>query len=151
MADDPLRLKPFAPATDDPAEYWFWLAQVLDVVEQTIPYGDEPERCHWDHPDDMWKDEAEAFDLERRHSSRTSQALAEFLKTWRWPKTSAAEPHYARLRITFARRQAILFATRSNLLARCPARLDPKLHRANLLWLLIDVYDAQRGLRPRNG
>lgn len=145
--NDPLRLEPFQAKTSDPAEYWLWLAYVLDVIEQTIPYGDEPDRCHWDHPDDIWKDEAEDYHLEQQHSKSTSLALAEFLRTWRWPRTSSAEPHYARLRLVFARQQAKLLATKSSILAECPAQMDTKQHRSNLLWLLIDVYSTHRGLK----
>ena len=157
MPEDPYELKPFRPRTGDPAEYWLWHVHVFDVMEHFLPSGEDPQEIHWDHPDEDWKEEAEAFALERLHCAATDQALRTFLDSWQWPKVNAAVPFYAQKRLKFARQQAGLFATKSSDTGASLFAIPAATRKQTTLWLLNDLYKAKNrlasyaGLRVKGG
>lgn len=128
----------------DPDQYWTWLAQALDTLEQDLAWGREPDRrVHWSHPDDQWKETAEAQATERDHRPATLALLAVLLR--QGAATPADGPpeaaHYAAIRLRFAARQARLLGTPPAPGQPSPIAPPPDAARVVILWLTGPVYD----------
>ena len=133
-------MKPFAPLTDDPAEYWLWLAYVCDYLQQALPPGTPPRVIGSDHRDDRWKEDAQAREKELENAPDVREFLERYLtatKPFRLPKSAVL--YCTQLRLKFGQLQATLFATKCSATERCPLAI-PDNNKDTILWLLDDVY-----------
>ena len=137
-------MNPFQPQTDDPAEYWLWLSEFCAAAFKALPSGTSPQSIYWDHPDEQWKNKAQAREEEQENSPATEEFLRRYLSKPKVKLPNSAVLYCSRLRLEFAQRQTKLFATACGARGRCPLKIPDGSHLDNLMWLLNEVYRADR-------
>lgn len=131
------------PATDDPAEFWAWVVESIQVLNRYIPLGEEPEHIYWQDPDEWHKEQWEREAKEEEDAPRVVECLGRFLQKGQWPRSKATVAFFARERMEFAERIAAALATKPHAAAASGVAPIPKGGLgATIRWLAIDVYDA---------
>jgi hypothetical protein len=126
---------------DPNMRFWQALHALLQDARQSLPYSNEPDRIHWDHPDDDWKNDAEVQALESDCSADTDDLISQYCHHHEWPKRSKNDCRYfAEKRITWAlgvlRILTIPVSETGNAAIPRPVQSGWEL----LHWLLIDAY-----------
>lgn len=75
-------------------DFWMALHNYLQNALATLPYADDPDRIHWDHPDEEWKNEAEMDAIQEGCAPETDKLIETFCRTRRWPKRSKNNVRY---------------------------------------------------------
>jgi len=122
-------------------KFWRALHNALQSARETLPYADEPDRIHWDHPDDEWKNDSEVQALETNCSSETDTLIRHYCLEQAWPKRSKNNARYfAERRI----RWALGFVRISTIpLPESAVAAIPRPPQSGwdfLQWLLIEAY-----------
>lgn len=141
MSSEPGYLPEFAPTSDDPSEYWLWVAECLKVLREMIPFGEEPEAIV-DYMADEWKVERARRINEDEHSPATVEAIEKLCRTAIWPRSTMAVRFYGEKRLAFAQRQARLLATQSRKLGSGMVGIPRQNLGVVILWLAVDLYQA---------
>ena len=122
-------------------KFWRALHEVLQDAQGSLPYFSDPERIHWDHPDDDWKNDAEVQAIEDDCSSDTDALIRHYCTKHSWPKRSKNNPRYfaaQRLNWALAFARVFTIALPETGVAAIPR--PPQSGWELLGWLLIEAY-----------
>lgn len=126
---------------DKNLKFWSALHSILQDALSRMPCADEPERIHWDHPDDDWKNNSEVQALEDNCFSETDSLIRHYCLEQAWPKLSKNNARYfAERRIRWALGFIRIFTIPlpETTVAAIPRPLQSGWEL--LQWLLIDGY-----------
>jgi len=130
-------------------KFWRALHDVLQSARSTLPYTDEPERIHWDHPDDDWKNEAAIETLEEECSVETDDLISHFCAKRVWPKRSKNNARYfAEKRIKWAIGFTRIFTIPLMETGAAAIPRPPQSGWDLLRWLLTDAYHRRFPPQP---
>jgi len=88
---------------DSNLAYWVAITKLLEDALRILPHADEPDCCHWDHPDDEWKNGAALAEKEDNCWSDTDDLIRTLCVKRHWPKRSKNDARYfAEQRINWA-------------------------------------------------
>ncbi|MBN8711861.1 MAG: hypothetical protein BGO12_05120 [Verrucomicrobia bacterium 61-8] len=135
---------------DKHLKFWRALHGVLENCRETLPYASKPERIHWSHPDDDWKNDAEVQAIEESCFSETDALIRYFCLKQEWPKRSKNnERYFADQRIRWALGFIRIFTI--PLTEGAGAAIPRPLQSGweLLQWLLIEAYQQRFPPPPR--
>jgi hypothetical protein len=125
---------------DTHLKFWRALHSVLQDARDTLPYAEEPERIHWDHPDDDWKNNSEVQAIEDNCSLDTDALIRHYCLKQSWPKRSKNNArHFARNRLCWAISFVRIFTIPLPETAVAAVPRPPQSGWKLLEWLLIDA------------
>ncbi len=129
---------------DKHLKFWCALHGVLQDARRGLPHADEPDRIHWSHPDDDWKNDSEVQALEDNCYSETDTLIRHYCTKQAWPKRSKINARYfAKRRIQWALGLVRIFTIPLSETATAAIPRPPQSGRALLEWLLIDAYSQR--------
>lgn len=131
-------------------EHWVYIGKMIKAFERCLPLGSEPETLSFPYPGEGWKERGERSAAEDEAAPNTREALAEFLQSGTWPKTSSEAAFFAHERLDFAAKMVAALATQPE---PREGKEDPVPRPRGpigdaIRWLAIEVYDA--GHFPRH-
>lgn len=136
---------------DNHLEFWRALHGVLQDAIHTLPYAEEPDRIHWSHPDDDWKNDPEVRALEDNCYFETDTLIRHYCTKQAWPKRSKNNARYfAERRIQWALGFVRIFTIPLSETAAAAIPRPPQSGWELLEWLLIDAYRQRFTPPPKN-
>jgi len=133
----------------DNLKFWDALYDVLSDSSSNLPYAEEPDRVHWNHPDEEWKNQTELDNLEEEVTGEIDEMIVFFCENKEWPKKNTNNAiFFLEKRIDWALSQIRLF------LILDPETGDTLIPRSNcsgwklISWFLIDVYKQRFPSKP---
>jgi hypothetical protein len=140
-----------APLNDKDKHLTFWLAvhDQLQRAKASLPFSSEPDRIHWSHPDDDWKNDAEVQAFEEEAWAETDALLTYYCEHHGWPKRSKNDARYfAEKRIIWARRFTRLLTIPDQKHGCAAVPRPPQSGWEFFRWLLVDAYRERHITMP---
>jgi hypothetical protein len=134
------------PEVDENPDLQFWRAiyEILQSARDALPYFSDPERIHWTHPDEEWKNDAEVESLEVDCSSETDALIHHYCAKHSWPRRSKNNARYfASRRIAWAIGFARIFTIPLSGSQTAAIPRPPQNGWELLQWLLTDAYSRR--------
>lgn len=121
--------------------FWRALHGVLQDARTTLPYADEPDRIHWSHPDEDWKNDSEVQAIEDNCLSDADALIRHYCFKKAWPKRSKHNARYfAERRIRWALGFVRIFTIPLPETTVAAIPRPPQSGWDLLQWMLIDAY-----------
>jgi hypothetical protein len=131
------------PEVDENTDMQFWRAiyEILQDARETLPYFTHPERIHWTHPDDDWKNDAEVEAIAEDCSAEIETLIQHYCTKRCWPRRSKNNARYfASQRIEWAIGFARIFTIPPAGSQAVAIPRPPQNGWELLQWLLKDAY-----------
>jgi hypothetical protein len=121
--------------------YWVAVHGLLEGWCKIMPYASEPDRIHWDHPKEGWKNDAAVEELEGECSGDTDDLIVHLCTKQAWPKRSKNNARYfAEKRLKWAKRFVRILTIPLPDTQTAAVPRPPQSGYDFLQWLLIDAY-----------
>jgi len=132
--------------------FWTAVHDELHRALNTLPYGPEPERVSWDHPDEDWKNAPELGAKEDDVWCETDELIRTFCAKHAWPKRSKSDARYfVGRRITWALTFTRLLTIPDAKTGGAAIPKPPQSGYEFIEWLLVDAYCHRNPPSPNPG
>ncbi len=137
------------PDTCPHLEFWTAVHEVIESAERTLPSGDDPRRAGWDHPDELWKNDAELAHYEDKLRSEIYDMARFFCDNCDWPKKTRSEVRYlVAKRLIWARDFIRILSIPNSDTQSAAIPRPPHSGWEVIFWLLTDAYENRFPPQP---
>ncbi|WP_226895562.1 hypothetical protein [Luteolibacter marinus] len=134
---------------DPHLDFWQAVHEVVVKAGRSLPTGDDPRAVFWDHPDELWKNEAALEDYEIELRSELHELVATFCRNQQWPKRSKTAVRFLLdIRLEWAKGFTWILTVPSTHLGGAAMPRPEHSGWDFIQWLLTDAYENRSLPQP---
>ena len=130
------------PNAPNDLELWNAIHSILREAKDSLPWGDDPRTIGWDHPDELWKNDAELENIESELIDDIHSLALKFCENREWFKKSKSAVRFLMdQRLTWAISFIRVLAIPSTKIGGAAVWLPDSGGWDVIHWLLTDAYE----------
>lgn len=135
---------------DDPnLRFWKAIHVALSKTEKLLPFGEDPREIGYDHPDELWKNEAELQYHEEELKDDIHSCITDFCDSKKWSKDAKPEVYFlVAKRLEWAKDFIHVFTIPSKRIGGSAIFRSENNGLDVIHWLLTDAYENKYPPEP---